>query len=268
MLSIIASLSLPGYACRRSRARGTAERLDVTPSVRLSTAETAAGRPVSVRYRWDTGPAFGGPGVGRPLRVFAHFITTDGAILIVDDHAPEPAASQWQPGRSYEYTRVVFTHHQFPGPLDLHVGLYDPEGGARPRLMGDSELRPGVHRVATLKVARQVPGEVGRFVSGFLPPWAEDGRPFESYRWMSQRGIVFCRNPRADAVCFLRADAPASGFSSPPVLTMAVDDFEREHALAGEETFTLAMRVEQSGLAGENESRVILAMNEIGRAHV
>src|SRR5688572_28345876 len=77
------------------------ESLDVTPGVTLVPTATRAGRPLAVTYRWTVAPH--APPVRRPYRAFVHFVAGDGAILIHDDHVPQPPPDTWEPGRTFEY---------------------------------------------------------------------------------------------------------------------------------------------------------------------
>jgi hypothetical protein len=247
---------LPG--CRPGTRRAPSVSFDVGPSVRVSPTLTRAGRPVATTYRWSTGAGFAA--FERPYCAFVHFVSQDGVVLLQDDHVPDPPPRQWERGHSYEYTRTVFTHHQFPGPLEIRVGLYDPADGARAALRGVESGR-NVYSVGHVDVARHAPLEQTLFFSGFKAPWSDNTQPFDVVRSMDRTGVVACRNPREDAVFFLRAQAPKAA-PAPPVLGISVGSVQREHVLEGEDFFALAVRIDRASLGDQEFADVTLTMSE------
>src|SRR5687768_4723100 len=222
-------------ACRPP-SRPPAVSLDVALAARLSPASTRAGEPVAVTYRWEVGP--GVPRLDHPHQAFVHFLAADGAVLLSDDHAPQPPPSSWEPGAVYEYTRVVFTHHQFPGPLQIRAGLYDLTTGARVGQRGPDAGQTS-YRIGALDVTRHAPSRQTLFFSGFQSPWSTNDAPFDAYRWMGREAVVACRNPRTDAVLFVRGSAPVRSFASPPRLRLSLVGGVREYEIADDDPFTL-----------------------------
>ena len=236
--------------------------IDVTPSVTVTPTVTAAGRPVAVRYRWQVGSGFRQE--GRPYGAFVHFLAGDGAILIQDDHEPKPPSKTWSSGATYEYTRLLFTHYQFPGPLEIRVGLVDEAGGTRVALRGQ-DLGQASYRAGAVDVRRHPPQEETRFYAGFSPPWTDSHRPFDSYRWMDQEGVLACRNPRADAVLLLRAQADTRASASAPRLRIAAGGVVRDYSVPDDETFTLAVPVSSRDVGSQEWTDVTLTMSHTYR---
>jgi len=256
---LVASLS----ACKRPAPPPTLS-LDVAPSARFSPEPARAGEPVAVTYRWTAGPRF--QPAPTPYVAFVHFVAADGAVLFTDDHTPAPPVSSWEAGAIFEYTRLVFTHRQFPGPLTVRLGLYDSRDGRRVAL--DAEhAGQGAYRVGRLDVLPHRQRQGTLFYSGFSEPWTHEQQPFESFRWMAREGVVACLNPRADAVLFLRGSADVGGVAAPPRLRVSVGDFRREYLVESEAPFTLAVPIDEEHLGSQEYTDVILTLTE-GRLSV
>jgi hypothetical protein len=213
--------------------------VDVSLQVAASPADVPAGRPLAVRYRWSVGSGFAG--FDRSYRAFVHFVTEDGTSLLNDDHVPAPPPLEWAAGGAYEYTRVVFTHRQFPGPLEVRAGLFDPERGARVALRGE-DVGQRAYRVGRLVVARgRDPRPVYR--RGFHPPEGSPRRPFDVLRWTGPRAVVSFPNPRSEAVLFVRAVTSRSSFPSPPTLRVAVGPAAASRVITDDEPFVVRLPV-------------------------
>jgi hypothetical protein len=257
--TLLLSLALGSAACRRASARPPAVRLDVTPEVRIIPALTTAGRPVAVQYRWRVGPGYARD--ARAYRPFVHFLSADGAILIQDGHDPKPLPEAWSPGTTIEYTRIVFTHPQFPGLLEVRLGLVDAVSGARVGLNG-RDLGQASYAAGTLDVGRHAPSEEIHFHAGFSAAWTDNNLPFDSYRWMGREGTLACRNPHADAIFFLRAQADARAAGGPLTLRLAVGPTQREHHVTEADTFTLALRLPAESLGTGDWTDVTLSTDK------
>jgi hypothetical protein len=239
-LALVSCLAL---SCR-ARPADDAAPIDVTPTVTVFPSAPVAGRPLLVRYRWTTGARF--DGLPRPYRAFVHFVSEDGAEVVNDDHAPSPPTTAWTAGRTYEYSRFVFTHRQFPGRYEVRLGLYDPEDGQRVPLDGEA-LGRREYRVARLAITPGVDARP-RFGRGFFPPEASARRPFDAMHWMGPEGVLDLPNPKADAVLFIRAWTDRPAFDSAPTITMSVGAAATKHTVADGEPFVLALRVPKAAL--------------------
>jgi hypothetical protein len=246
--------SLP--ACKRA-SPPPAVSLDVVPSARFSPEKPHAGQPLAVTYRWQVGPRLAAM---TPHMAFVHFVAADGTVLFTDDHTPMPPPEAWEPGGIYEYTRLAFTYHQFPGPLQVRLGLYDPQTGVRVGLAAE-HAGQAAYRVGLLNVIRRSSRQTVLFHSGFSPPWTTDKQPLDSFRWMGREAVVACANPRSAAVLFLRGSTNLAAFAAPPTLRISVGGFSRSYAIESERPFTLAVPMSREALGTEELTDVTLAMS-------
>lgn len=227
---------------------------DVAVQVTLEPSETPAGWPVVVRYCFDTGAGYRPLGPG--WQAFVHFVAGDGATLVNDDHAPDPAPATWLPGRRYEYSRVVFTPRQFPGRLELRLGLFDPASGTRLRLRADHAGR-GEHRVGHLSVVRLDSGSEALFGDGFHGPEGDLARPFVAWRASAAKARLLFRNPHAEAVLFLRAWAFAPP-AARPRLRLLAGGLDVRRPLPSDRPGLVVVRLSRAQLGDEEWSPVEL----------
>jgi hypothetical protein len=183
-------------------------------------------------------------------------VAEDGTTLVNDDHAPEPAPALWLPGQRYEYSRVVFTHRQFPGQLEVRLGLFDPASGKRVRLRAEHAGR-GEHRVGILAVAPGEPGSDATFAGGFHGPEGDPARPFVTWRASSGPGTLLCRNPRAEAVLFLGAWAFAAP-AARPRLRLLAGGLEVRRPLQSHRSALVAIRLSREQLGDEERSPLVV----------
>ncbi len=214
LLSLLAFAG--GCGCRAARPEPPPK--DVIPIARITPDRVPAGDPVSVRYQWKTGPAFGPP--AGPYRAFVHFVDREGSLLFTDDHRPSPPVEEWQPDRTYAYTRIVLTR-EFPyaGEVTVLMGLYAASGaGERLSLRGDP-AGGRRYRTARFTLAPRDRGLALRW-EGLYEPEASAQAPLFLARFMKRTASCRFDNPGEDAALFLSADVATAGFREPPRLTV------------------------------------------------
>jgi hypothetical protein len=254
---VLGFVALTAAACSRPP-RLVALRMDVTPSVELSPATPVAGLPMVVTYRWRVGSSFRPP--ARDQSVFVHLLSADGTSLVNDDHAPPASSSRWTPGSEYTYDRVLFTPRQFPGRLELRLGLFDPESGERPELHGQSR---GLceYRVASVDLQRDPDSQAPRFGRGFYGSEADPGAPFRPLHWMGRQGRVSLHNSRADSLLVVRAWTVHRSFDVSPTLTVLARGRARRHVINDGETFVIGLKLEHAELGRDEWLDVDLEMD-------
>jgi len=249
-------LALP--ACRPS-GQPAAVPLAVGPSAIITPDRVPAGDPIVVSYKWDLrGPL---PPLPHPHRAFVHFVDAEGALLFTDDHSLSPPLDAWQPGRSYEYRRIVLTP-TFPyvGTVTVLMGLYSEATGKRLALRGDERGRFAyqVGRFTMLPRRR----DLTLACDGFYPAEASVRAPLLVTRFMPAHASCRVANPREDVVFFLHADIEPEGFSAPPVLTVSAARFAADLPLAmTSDPQLLRVRVPRAALGRAPTSELRLSMS-------
>jgi hypothetical protein len=128
-----AGLAVLGGCNRRKGAEVNA----IVPSVAVNRAKAPLGSAIEVTYTWTVEPT--AKKLGQDYRALVHFLDSHGVLLFGDDHAPTPAPTAWEPGKTYSYTRTVFVPvYPYVGPVQVVMGLYPSSGkGERPALKGE-----------------------------------------------------------------------------------------------------------------------------------
>ena len=183
-------------------------------------------------------------------------------MLVNDDHVPEPPPETWTANATYTYTRVVFPPKQFPGPLALELGLFDPKSRQRLALRGEDTGQLAYRAAVTTLLPHARAGET-RFGSGFFPPYSEAAAPFVSVRWIGRKAQVSLPNPTADALLLLRAATDPRAFAAVPLLTLELESqpVGRPYEIRSDEPFTLAVRVDAAALGRQERCELGLRMS-------
>ena len=98
------------------------------------------GSPVEVTYEFkvaDDAPAF-----TEDLVVFVHFVDADGELMWTDDHHPPVPTTQWKPGQTIQYNRLLFAPvYPYVGDASVKVGLYGKDQKRLPLVGADDGQR-------------------------------------------------------------------------------------------------------------------------------
>ena len=256
-------IAVGSCACQRPAPTPAAAQ-DVTPSVRLAPVAGHAGRPLAVVYSWQTGPAF--RGFDQTVRAFVHVLADDGATLVSDDHFPEPLPETWTANKTYTYTRVVFPPKQFPGRVDVHLGLFEPGSGRRLALHGE-DVGQTAYRVARATLLPHAHDPAMHFGPGFFPPDGDLGRPFATTRWTGREAQVSLANPLTDALLLVQAATSVDAFTVAPALSLELGStpLGPPYEIRSEEPFTLAFRVDAATLGTSDRCDLRFVMNAAAR---
>ena len=94
-----------------------------TPSVSLSHSRVPLGSPVDVTYEFTVAPE--APAFSEDLTVFVHFVDADNELMWTDEHRPPVPTTQWKPGQTIKYNRLLFAPvYPYVGDASVKVGLY------------------------------------------------------------------------------------------------------------------------------------------------
>lgn len=197
----------------------------ITPAVRFNKTSAPLGTPVDITYSFQTSGDF--EGLKKDLIVFVHFMDPHGAIRFVDDHRPPILTNQWGPGREYHYTRTVFIPESIPtGEYIVELGLYTPSGKGERFALNAKRLSERSYDVGHIQLRESKPEDVGEFVQGWYDVEREPNNPWEHWRWTSAAALLRVKNPKVDAVLYLKADTDRSRFTDPQNVVLRLGDAE------------------------------------------
>jgi hypothetical protein len=183
------------------------------------------GEPVAVTYTWTLAPDARPPAPG--YIPFVHLVDRDSVTLLVDDHVPEPPAAEWQPGRTYQFTSLLFVPAvPYVGRVEILMGLYPESGDGERWPLDGVEHRWREYRAGGFELLPRDPELALRFEEGFYPPESFAEAPFAAQRWMRRSGLVTFRRLDKDLVLFLHADTGGAPLDQGTVLRLISEDTE------------------------------------------
>ena len=241
-------------ACNRDKA-------SIIPSVNINKKSAEMGTPIEVTYSFSTKSNY--VALSKEMTVFVHFIDPRGNRRFQDDHVPPKPISEWRPDGNYNYTRTVFVPKNIPaGEYSVVAGIYSPRKEERIVLQakpyGNRSYEMGI-----LLIEIPPQGPVAQYTSGWYALESEPNDVGTSWRWMKKEAVLKCRNPKNDALLYLKVDGVPERFSEPQKLTVAVDGHEIEtFALTSNQPVSKKYDVSRSMLGNENMVEVKLAVDQ------
>jgi hypothetical protein len=249
-------------ACVGCSRRKPAEVNPIEPSIKLNRERVPLGSAVEIAYTWTLDP--GAKKLGQDYRALVHFLDSHEVILFQDDHMPVPPPSQWEPGKTYTYTRTLFIPiYPYVGESEIRMGLYPHPGrGERPALKGqDRGLRE--YTVKKIELLPQTENIFLVYKEGWHNPEAHPENPSIERTWTKKEALVSFKNPKRDVILYLQGDTCVKCFKETPVLTASVNDkVGLTMPIEDPNVFLKKIKVKAADLGGEEWVDLRLAMNQ------
>jgi hypothetical protein len=251
-----------GTALSGCNRRKPAEANPITPAIKLNRERVPLGSAVEITYSWTLEPGAKKP--DQDYRALVHFLDSHEVILFEDDHMPVPPPSQWEPGKTYTYTRTKFVPiYPYVGECEIRMGLYPHPGrGERPALKGtDKGLRE--YQVKKIELLPQTENIFPVYKDGWHNPEAHPENPSVERTWTKKEALMSFRNPKRDVVVYLQADTCVKCFAQAPVLTVSLNGkVGLTIPIQDPNVFLKKIKVKASDLGGEEWVDLRLAMNQ------
>jgi hypothetical protein len=250
-----------GVAAAGCGRRQTAEVNDIVPKFAVNRAQAPLGSAVEITYTWQLEPT--AKKLPQDHRAFVHFVDSHGVMLFEDDHTPVPPVTQWEPGKTYSYSRTKFIPvYPYVGDVDVRIGLAPTGKGDRVMLKGeDAGLRE--FKVAKLELLPQTENIFLVYKEGWHNPESSPQNPSIERTWTKKDALVSFKNPKKDVVVYLEADTNAKAFDAPPVLTLAVNNKTGiAIPIPNSEVFMRKVRVKAADLGTDEWVDLRLSMNQ------
>jgi hypothetical protein len=216
VLCLLVALGVAG-GCRKSR---QSEPPLATPAVSLKHSKVPLGSPLEMTYEFKVAPD---AHFTENYRVFVHFKDADDELMWTDDHFPPTPTTQWKPGDTIKYTRLLFVPvYPYVGEATVELGLYGSKGKRLP-LQG-TEKGGKAYRVAGLQVAPQTDNVYLTFKDGWhLTEMAPDNANNE-WHWTKKDATISFKNPKRNVLFYLDVDAAAKLIPDPQTVTVRVGE--------------------------------------------
>ena len=256
VVSLAALALLP--ACNR---RKPAEVNDIVPKFEVNRPRAPLGSAVEETYTWQVESS--AKKLGPEHRAFVHFLDSHKVLLFDDDHVPVPPPAEWEPGKTYTYTRTKFIPiYPYVGDVDVRVGIQPAGRGERVALKGeDAGLRE--YSVGKMELLPQTENIFLVYKDGWHNPESSAQNPSLERTWTKKDALVSFKNPKKDIIVYLEADTNFKAFDQPPVLTVAVGGKSGLVVpVENSEVFLKKIRVKAADLGDQEWVDLRLSMNQ------
>jgi hypothetical protein len=190
-----------------------------TPSVGLSHSRIPLGSPLELTYEFKV--AANAPAFAENYRVFVHFVDADEELMWTDDHYPPTPTSQWKPGQTIKYNRLLFVPvYPYVGDASIEVGLYGKDN-KRLTLSG-TEKGQRAYLVAKIQVAPQTESIYLTFKDGWhLAEIAADNASNE-WHWTKKDATLSFKNPKRNSIFYLDYGGQAKVMPETQTVTVSI----------------------------------------------
>ena len=213
---LLCLLLLANAACSREESSAPPV---ATPSVTLNKDKATIGSPLKMSFRFEVEPnaTFDGD-----YSVFVHIVSPDGETLWQDDHRPAVPTSQWKPGETIAYERMVFIpNYPHVGDAAIRIGLYNESTGRRLPLKG-TDAGQQEYVVARLNLLPQAENIFLIYKDGWHPAEVDPKNPLIEWQWTKKTATISFKNPRRDSTFYLKFDARTDLFTPPQQVAVSV----------------------------------------------
>ena len=189
-----------------------------TPSVSFAHTRVPLGSPVEVTYKFQVAP--NAPAFQENYRVMVHFLDADEELMWTDDHDPSVPSTQWKPGQTIEYTRMMFVPiYPYVGKASVHVGLYSPKTQKRLPLAAQTTWH-NEYPLASLQLLPHSENVFLLFKDGWHPQETAQGNSAVEWQWTKKTATLSFRNPKKPSVFYLHGDG---AYIEPQTLAVKVN---------------------------------------------
>ncbi len=256
LVTLAGALAVAG--CNR---RKPAEVNPIEPSIKLNRERVPLGSAVEITYTWTLEP--GAKKLGPEYRALVHFLDSHEVMLFEDDHVPVPPPAEWEPGKTYSYTRTKFIPiYPYVGECEIRMGLYPPGRGERPALKGtDKGLRE--YTVKKIELLPQTENIFPVYKEGWHNPEAHPENPSVERTWTKKDALMSFKNPKRDVIVYLEADTCVKCIKETPVLAVSVNNkVGIKMPIEDPNVFLKKIKVKAADLGPEDWVDLRLSMNQ------
>ena len=234
----------------------------IVPSMKVNRERAAVGGALEVTYTWTT--EAGARPIPENHRAFVHFLDDHKGVLFHDDHVPVPPPDQWQPGKTYSYTRTVFVPLvPYVGPAQLIMGLYPSTGKGDRIALKAEDIGMSAFKVGSMELLPQTEDIFLVYKEGWYGAETSPQDPTLARTWTKKDAFVSFKNPKRDVIVYLEADTNVKAFPQPPVLTVSVGTGAGlQVPIESADVFLRKIRFKADQLGEEEWVDLRLAMNQ------
>ena len=190
-----------------------------TATLTVNKDKAPIGSPLNMTYKFDVAP---NASFDADYAVFVHVVGPDGETLWQDDHRPSVPTSQWKPGQTVQYSRLIFVpNYPYLGDVTIRIGLYNPATGKRLSLAGEA-VGKQEYAVGRLNLLPQAENVYLIYKDGWHPPEIDSNNPLVEWQWTKKSATLAFKNPKRDATFYVKYDARTDLFNPPQQVALKV----------------------------------------------
>jgi hypothetical protein len=183
-----------------------------TASIQTSRDRAPLGSPIDVTYKFVVA---NDARFTEDYKVMVHVVDTDGELIFTFDHMPPVPTTQWQAGRTVEYTRTEFVPiYPYVGEVAVEIGLYSLQNQRRLPLAGE-DAGQRAYKVAKLQLQPQTENVFIVSKDGWHPAENPEHNTTVEWQWTKQSATLAFKNPKKDCLFYLDVDHPPNVFPEP-----------------------------------------------------
>jgi hypothetical protein len=169
-------------------------------SVVLNHTRVPLGSPLELTYEFKVAPD--APAFKEDYTVFVHFVDGDEELMWTDDHVPPVPTSQWKPGQTIKYNRLLFAPvYPYVGEATIEMGLY---GKDKKRLvLSGTEKGQRAYQVAKFQIAPQSESVYLTYKDGWHLAEVLPDNSGKEWHWTQKEATLSFKNPKRNSVFFL-----------------------------------------------------------------
>ncbi len=161
------------------------------------------------------------PPFAEDLIVFVHFVDADDELMWTDDHYPPVPTTQWKPGQTIKYNRLLFVPvYPYVGDASIKVGLYGKDHKRLP-LAGPDDGQRAYH-VAKFQVAPQTESVYLTYKDGWHLAEILPDNSGKEWHWTKKEATLSFKNPKRNSMFFLDYGGQQKVMTEPQTVTVAV----------------------------------------------
>jgi len=201
--------------CRKS----SVEPPVATPSVTVSHTRVPLGSPLEITYEFKV--ASDAPAFTENYIAFVHFVDADQELMWTDDHYPPTPTTEWKPGQTIKYKRLLFVPvYPYIGDAAIEVGLY---GKNRKRLaLSGVEKGQRAYQVAKLQIASQVESIYLTYKDGWHLAEILPDNASREWHWTQKEATLSFKNPKRNSVFYLDYGGQQKIMTEPQTVTVSI----------------------------------------------
>lgn len=255
LVSLILMLAILSFHCKKK-----AEIKGINLDVSFSVDKLSDNLITDMQFDWKLDKEF--VKMAQDYKIFVHFWHKNN-LLLQDDHFPETAASQWEPGKEYVYSRRIY--------IPTFIDEFDPD------FKGEETLRMSVGFYSPYDRSGESKQEIlNKKLQVFPPPldtpeiiyeegWYDQEINPEAYlkqwRWTAKEARCIIDNPHRDALLVIKGGVNIEALKDQKV-TFKINDLIFDEFIPDESYFEKSYNIKKEMLGEGDEFTLTISTDK------